>query len=146
MIPIRKYLRRYQYKITIERARELDEKYFKNISLEAQNFKLSIHTQDQEDVEFLVKVWRRFFIIQVEQKNDSLLYEMCRVNEKAEFKVTQEINPENHPWLDKVIPVGTVLFGTSQYDYRVINWKEGIAMNIDHVVTQVFRTFIEPLK
>lgn len=123
---IPKYVARFQYEITKERVAEINTKYLNLIDHELDTFSQEVENIYLEDYRFLVYVRERLFISKEEKGEDSIKISLIRPNEKARFEVVKEINSDNHPWIEEVIPVGTILKGTSAPDYGTVNWYDGV--------------------
>jgi CRISPR/Cas system CMR subunit Cmr4 (Cas7 group RAMP superfamily) len=140
---IPKYVARFQYEITKERVAEINTKYLNSIDYELDTFTQEVEHVDLEDYRFLVCVRERLFISIEEKGEDSIKISLIRPNEKARFEVVKEINSDNHPWIEEVIPVGTILKGSSAPDYGTVNWFEGVGLSMEDGISQVNREFIK---
>ncbi|MGW8124096.1 hypothetical protein ACV07N_15665 [Roseivirga echinicomitans] len=138
---IRKYEYRFNYRITNERVFVILQ-YLKNISFEKDSFSVLVSNEDVNDFKFLVMVMKHFCIISTQKTNLGTELGLIRVNENAQFKVIKEITPENHFWVNKIIPVGTILVGSSEYDYGTVDWLNGIGVAQDGGITQINKEFI----
>jgi CRISPR/Cas system CMR subunit Cmr4 (Cas7 group RAMP superfamily) len=140
---IQKYVARFQYEITKERVAEINTKYLNSIDYELDTFSQEVEHVDLEDYRFLVQVREHLFISKEEKGEDSMKISLIRPNEKSRFEVIKEINSDNHPWIEEVIPVGTILKGTSAPDYGTVNWYEGVGLKLNGISTQINREHIK---
>jgi CRISPR/Cas system CMR subunit Cmr4 (Cas7 group RAMP superfamily) len=140
---IQKYVARFQYEITRERVAEISTKYLNSIDYELDTFSQEVEHVDLEDYRFLVQVREHLFISKEEKGEDSMKISLIRPNEKSRFEVIKEINSDNHPWIEEVIPVGTILKGTSAPDYGTVNWYEGVGLKLNGISTQINREHIK---
>jgi CRISPR/Cas system CMR subunit Cmr4 (Cas7 group RAMP superfamily) len=140
---IQKYVARFQYEITKERVAEISTKYLNSIDYELDTFSQEVEHVDLEDYRFLVQVREHLFISKEEKGEDSMKISLIRPNEKSRFEVIKEINSDNHPWIEEVIPVGTILKGSSAPDYGTVNWYEGVGLKLNGISTQINREHIK---
>lgn len=140
---IQKYVARFQYEITRERVAEISTKYLNSIDYELDTFSQEVEHVDLEDYRFLVQVREHLFISKEEKGEDSMKISLIRPNVKSRFEVIKEINSDNHPWIEEVIPVGTILKGTSAPDYGTVNWYEGVGLKLNGISTQINREHIK---
>jgi CRISPR/Cas system CMR subunit Cmr4 (Cas7 group RAMP superfamily) len=140
---IQKYVARYKFKITKERVAEISTKYLNSIDYELDTFSQEVEHVDLEDYRFLVQVREHLFISKEEKGEDSMKISLIRPNVKSRFEVIKEINSDNHPWIEEVIPVGTILKGTSAPDYGTVNWYEGVGLKLNGISTQINREHIK---
>ena len=137
-----KYLSRHNYPISIERIRQFDH-LLPQTFYESQRCCLKVENAMKDDFRFLIQVREQMFIVREEQIGVLTEFDLVRVNEQASFIVIKEITPQNHPWIDKVIPIGTILKGSSNYDYGTVNWLKGIGLETDQACVQINRTSLK---
>lgn len=136
-----KYLHKYQYAITIECIQFLN-RMIAGVHHE-KAFTICIEKEYARDLKFLLHVKYRLFIKQERQKAKKIIFEVITPDECSSFRVLKDITPENHPWIGICLPAGSMLRGTSAPTYGVVNWMDGIALEIEGVSHQVNRTHIE---
>lgn len=159
---MRRFLRRHQYEITEEKYQGLIKKYpfllksgsdlllndsrkedsrtessHRKTTQSIQELIVSIHTEDWKDVSFLIRAQTDFFIADVAEKGLDHEATLVLKEEGLQFEVIRQINPDNHPWLDRIIEPGEILTLTKKPHYGTIDTVSGFPADMDGGATQI---------
>ena len=163
---MRRFLRRHQYEITKEKYQGLIKKYpfllksgsdlllndsrtestHRKTTQPIQELIVSIHTEDWKDVSFLIHAQTDFFIADVAEKGFENEARLVVKEEGLRFEVIRQINPDNHPWLDRIIEPGEILTLTKKPHYGTIDTVSGFPADMDGGATQINYDYVKLAK
>jgi len=135
-----RYLRKYKYRIERSRILEVKRKYIYRLYDDSNQ--INVLKSDWEDFQFLLRVNSPFLITKVKAIESEFIVNYTPKRQGLKFRVTKEINSVNHPWIDGVIEVGTILSYCDESDHGVVNRYNGLAINYKGL-TQVNYDYIE---
>ena len=105
--------------ITPEEFSILVESYFLNLPEEG-NYKFTFKEFDRENLLFILRYHYRLWI-EIWNNQIEIFREFPQ-----EFQIIKEVNKSNHPYIDKILKVGTIMYFRG--DSSLCNWLNGIPL------------------
>jgi len=140
--------RKQPFSITDFRINELYNRYFSKLSMKCQEFTFSTLPEDHDELLYLLRAHFQLWI-GIQGHSITIHQEFPR-----RFRVTREVNPNNHWFSPKTFPMGSILYYGKDH-YSVCNRNKGIPLSeiapsneseVRQPVVQINYDFIEVLE
>lgn len=128
--------RKHHFSISDKRINELYDRYFSDLSIKNKSFSFKLNPKDFDEVNYLLRVHFRLWIA-IEEQSVTIYREF-----PERFRVTQEVNPENHWFTPKSFAIGSILYYGEDH-YSVCNRLKGIPLS--EILTSKDRKEIRPV-
>jgi hypothetical protein len=137
--------RKEQFSISNERINELYDRYFSNLSPRQKQFTFQVLPKDLGEILYLLRV---YFQLWIEIQEHIII---INSDFPKQFRLTKEVNSNNHWYTPKTLPQGTILYYGEDH-YGVCNRSNGIPLsemppnkelNLYQPVVQINYDFIE---